>query len=712
MNHSSSLHRYGLLFIGAALLCFANGRWIFPVATWVAPVFFLRFLHLSSGWRPLLLAFALYSGAFLFSWQRMVPAPLPLYIVIVIAYAVVYFVPYLLHRAIAPHLRGIGATLVFPTAWIMCEYLAQTFLSPYGSWFALAYTQVANGPLLQLASVTGTWGTSFLITWVASIAAATWAAEWNLRKVRVPAAVAAIALSAVLLGGWIRLGSARNTSETVRVAAVVPNPDLARALDREVSRFRRSGQAAPEDDPSLGHAAEAVNSDLINRTYREATAGAAIVAWSETAARVLKSQELKFLSRLSATAVAAKIHLFAGYGVYTHGAPKPLANRLLAIDPDGQILWAFDKAHPITGGESMMLAPGDGKMRVAKLANAAVTAAICHDFDFPPLIRQASKHRATLLLAPSADWPEITGMHADMALMRAVENGIPLVRPAAGGRTFVSDSYGVVLSRQDAPRDALVATVKPDRVATIYGRFGDFFAYLCIGGFLFLAARAIRSRRVRRSRAARSKRVPALAGAAVLLLGPAFAQDGHAQQKVPLAEAEAALETCIVATRNNDQAKAKSSADRADELYAEAERSGARTADVLTGRARVLSQCRVRHASFLQQPGLVKQSIALLQRAIAADPDHIVAHYTLAMNYYSAPKIFGQSGNALRELELIIRRWGDRRDLAVIGDSYYFLGRMYERQGRTKEAQAAWKRGAELFPANSRLKRAAQAGTT
>jgi tetratricopeptide (TPR) repeat protein len=360
----------------------------------------------------------------------------------------------------------------------------------------------------------------------------------------------------------------------------------------------------------------------------------------------------------------------------------------------------------------MMLAPGDGELRLTTVATATVTAAICHDFDFPPLIRQASKKRATLLLAPSADWPEITGMHANMALMRAVENGIPLVRPAAGGRTFVADPYGVVLSRQDAPRDGLVAMVNPGRVATIYGRFGDFFAYLCIGGFLLLAARAIQSRRMTPASAARSNRVPALAGAAILVLGTVFAHEGHAQQKAPLAEAEAALETCIAATKNNDQMKAKSSADRADQLYAEAERAGARAADVLTGRARVLSQCRVRSANFLQQPGIVRQSIALLRRAIEADPNHIVARYTLAMNYYYAPKIFGQSDNALRELELIIKKWGDRRDLEVIGDSHYFLGRLYERQGRTKEAQAAWKRGAELFPANSRLKRAAQIDTT
>ncbi len=32
-----------LLAIGTLLMAFANGRWIVPIATWLAPVFLLRF---------------------------------------------------------------------------------------------------------------------------------------------------------------------------------------------------------------------------------------------------------------------------------------------------------------------------------------------------------------------------------------------------------------------------------------------------------------------------------------------------------------------------------------------------------------------------------------------------------------------------------------------------------------------------------------------
>jgi tetratricopeptide (TPR) repeat protein len=332
-----------------------------------------------------------------------------------------------------------------------------------------------------------------------------------------------------------------------------------------------------------------------------------------------------------------------------------------------------------------------------------VAAAICHDFDFPALIRQASRKGATLLLAPSADWPEITSLHANMARMRAVENGMPMVRPTSGGRTFIADARGMLLHAQDAPRDAVVGEVVPARLDTLYGRFGDYFAWLCLALFGALAARA---RSAQRSNAPHTSApaAPALVTAALVTCAFHLPMNASAQSR-PLGAAEAALEECIAAAKRKDNAETTKGADKADQLYGEAERAGAAKADVLTGRARVLSQCRAPAATFLQQPGIIKRSIALLEQAIAADPNHVVAHYTLGLNYYHAPKFFGQTENALRQFELIVNRWGKRRDLAVVGDAYFFVGRVYQRLGRGEDAAAAWRKGSELFPHNARLKR-------
>jgi apolipoprotein N-acyltransferase len=81
---------------------------------------------------------------------------------------------------LAIRLKGVLSTLVFPVTWCSIEYLSS--LNPgKASWTSLAYTQADNLPLLQLTSVTGIWGSSFFITWFASVVNWAWAQnfEWN-----------------------------------------------------------------------------------------------------------------------------------------------------------------------------------------------------------------------------------------------------------------------------------------------------------------------------------------------------------------------------------------------------------------------------------------------------------------------------------------------------------------------------------------------------
>ena len=68
--------------------------------------------------------------------------------------------------------------------------------------------------------------------------------------------------------------------------------------------------------------------------------------------------------------------------------------------------------------------------------------AICFDADFPEFIRQAGQGSADLLIVPANEWKEIKDVHAQMAAFRAIENGVPLVRPAASGISSAHRSVG------------------------------------------------------------------------------------------------------------------------------------------------------------------------------------------------------------------------------------------------------------------------------
>jgi apolipoprotein N-acyltransferase len=73
-----------------------------------------------------------------------------------------FFLPCLADRLLSPRLPLLASTLVFPLTWVSLEFLSG-YLPAKGSWGDAAYTQYGNLPLMQLASVTGIFGITFLI---------------------------------------------------------------------------------------------------------------------------------------------------------------------------------------------------------------------------------------------------------------------------------------------------------------------------------------------------------------------------------------------------------------------------------------------------------------------------------------------------------------------------------------------------------------------
>jgi apolipoprotein N-acyltransferase len=123
---------------------------------------------------------------------------------------------------------------------------------------------------------------------------------------------------------------------------------------------------------------------------------------------------------------------------------------------------------------------------------------ICFDMDFPWLVGQAGQAHADLLIAPSLDWDTAKISHAQLATVRAVENGVSLLRPSGDGLSQAVDHQGRVLAAADsfATDKAVFLTSVPARgVATVYAVIGDSFAYLCMLGWLSLAGMVLFRRR-------------------------------------------------------------------------------------------------------------------------------------------------------------------------------------------------------------------------
>src|SRR5260221_140441 len=199
--------KYLWLVLGTICSLFSfNGRWDIALAAWLAPFFLLRFMRTSRtriGLTGVWLATAL---AMLFSFYSL-QLLTPLLIVVGLLFSTVLTLPYLLDRLLTPRLilvSGLLATLLFPLSRVAGESLI-SFTPAVGSVFSLAYTQYGNVPLLQIISVTGVYGVSFLIAWFASVGNWIWEQHFAWPRIRAVTLLYSGLLALVLLGGSLRL---------------------------------------------------------------------------------------------------------------------------------------------------------------------------------------------------------------------------------------------------------------------------------------------------------------------------------------------------------------------------------------------------------------------------------------------------------------------------------------------------------------------------
>lgn len=171
-------------------------------------------------------------------------------------------------------------------------------------------------------------------------------------------------------------------------------------------------------------------------------------------------------------------------------------------------------------------------------------------------------------------------------------------------------------------------------------------------------------------------------------------------QSTTAAAADSALRACSAAAARNKDDEAKTLAGQADALFEAMAREAATAASGLTGRARVISQCRVPAAPLMRKIPLIDEGNTLLERALALDSMHMGARMALAMNHFHVPEMFGRTDAAIAQLEKLIALSGGRAH-PMLAPAYLFLGDAYTRKGRRQDAIAIWRRGLELFSTRS-----------
>jgi apolipoprotein N-acyltransferase len=486
------------LFVALALLPFTIVQTMLPLAAWLAPVFLLRFARAARrGGLALLLLFLVHATAYGIALRGGGSGNIYVDLfglsIFAIFRGLISTLPYAADRLIGSRLADGTRVLVFPLAFTTVDWL-MTLLPAVNSTESPAYSQYDSLALMQILSVTGMWGIVFLMGWCAATVNALWERGFELRPVGGIVISFLGVLTAVCLYGSIRLNFAPPSAPTVIAATVTIDRavhDEALAPPFDWLAFNRSSGS---ERAVLRPRFEATAGQMLERSEKALRAGAKIVGWQETGAMILEEDVQGVLDRASALAKRYDAYLQVSLGIFTRSEAMPyFLNRSILIDNAGGIAWSYDKAYPVFPTESWVTPYGPRRLPVADTPYGRIATAICNDFHFQALIRQAGAKDVDVMMAPYNDLRPFEQQDAVVSIMRAVENGYSMVRPTGIGPSLITDYQGRVLARQDYGEGGgvMLASIPTRGVVTIYSRIGDAFAYLCALGTLLLAARAI-----------------------------------------------------------------------------------------------------------------------------------------------------------------------------------------------------------------------------
>jgi apolipoprotein N-acyltransferase len=398
-------------------------------------------------------------------------------------------------------LRRFGRTtflLAAPALWMGSELLRTS--SELGSQFHLGYALADHATWIQLASLGGV---HLVSVWIVAVNAAL-VGVIAVRLRAAPALVALLVLPMAFGAGALRTAG-QPGGRHIAVAGVQP---VVAAHERHVPALFDS------------HLRE-----LLALSERTLPDRPDLLVWPESAfERPSPGTGAPFLG---AIAHHFATPLLSGVWRFAAGPPSSLRNSSVLATPDGAVRVAADKVNPIWLYESapvstfglrlaragiwpgffargerpeVLLLPGTPKaIRLGVL--------VCVDATYPALARDLRRRGAELLVtianeSDSGRWTR--GLQARIARLRAVENGVPLVRIANTGASEWVDAKGrVIASLEPDAAQARTASLELGEKVTLYTRTGDApvaLVAIATPGFLVACGIARDRRRTRRAR--------------------------------------------------------------------------------------------------------------------------------------------------------------------------------------------------------------------
>jgi apolipoprotein N-acyltransferase len=464
------------LALSAGMFFFGTGLSPVWFLTWLAPIPVLWLAPRLSAPSAFLMAAAAFALGGLNEWSYLaIVIPLWLSILNSVGPACIFGLVVLLFRNQMLKGRVVPAALIVPAMWVAYEYIGET-LSVHGTIGNLGYSQMNFLPILQVAAVTGIWGISFSILAFAAAIAALFSPGLEKQK-RALAIALAVYLFGVFGYGYWRLVSTPKNSPTIKVGLIASDDSMNLVV------------STPED---AGYAFDRFGKQMVSMVGQ----GIQLFVLPEHSGPVTDASEPATDARFEE--LARQTHAFIAVGV-DRIMPKVSWNQERLYAPNGMLLATYDKHHLLPHWEDRFtpatartaLSVPYGAMCAgpdATAGHAAVAALsgkwgleICKDMDFPALSRQYARDGVAMMVVPAWDFTVDGWLHGRMAIMRGVEGGFSIARSAKQSILYATDDRGRVIAERDTgftPFATVIATVPVRHDATIYSRFGDWFAWL------------------------------------------------------------------------------------------------------------------------------------------------------------------------------------------------------------------------------------------
>ena len=369
-------------------------------------------------------------------------------------------------KALAPK-GGLPLALIFAGAWILTEYGRATLFTGF-AWNPLGSIFVPTW-IAGLSRLIGTYGLSGLAI---VLAGAALLATENARA-RGPAL--AVVLVGVL-GGWALL--ANDPGQTGKIVRIVQH-NTSQAERHDSSHDEKSMRA-------------------LERLTGKPGARPRLILWPEAAVPFFLEDEEWARDRVAALLGPQDMLLTGGDAfVYDAQRTKIVAayNSVFVLDPMARLRGRYEKAHLVPYGEYLpmrplltaiglsRLVPGDldywsgpGPRTYAIPGFGKAGIQICYEIIFSGQVIDARDRPDFLFNASTDAWFGAWGapQHLAQAQLRAIEEGLPILRATPTGISAVIDSHGHLVAATGLDREAVIETSVPAAESpTPFALFGN-----------------------------------------------------------------------------------------------------------------------------------------------------------------------------------------------------------------------------------------------